>query len=706
MLLGLALGLLLVQDADAELIQRLQSVSDRASDLNPFVRAEAAVEAARLYEKHERAVAAQAQARKVPAMIVAGIGRQDGAALFRHPDRNARRVACDLLSPTREILPDLLELIDARDLGLRIAACRALGRVDDPDLRKTVSSAMGHGMRRTGSLDLLFALVSSVWRGTGHPQQFFLGDGDPERAGLSIAAACNVPGLSVTEGYSPTLLRVIENEKIDRALRSLLIRVVGRRSPWALFPMLGVRDRMFRSEIVDVLDKTVVDPLVAPSLHDAWRALRPKKVDDGKSPGRLVTAWIEGWLKRLCGEAVTPENFPAWVRTHYRSHVDQQADAAIARGVSGLRRLSDREALWRDSPGGIVGVHALAAYALLKCDVAPEDPLVARCLDLLLDRDPDGIYNTSLAAMALATAAEKGAPRRERLERRAQRMADILVSSQLKSGGWSYVARVYADQSIGGWGYDLSNTQFAILGLRASANAGAKIPRSAWERALVLLERTQGADGGWSYQGTESASYNRMTAAGAASWIICRISLDEKLAPSDAADTTRIREAVRWLERSTDAAQMPAHPDFYLLYSLERLCMVANLEKLGGRDWYAEGASILLRAQGADGAWAGSTGGVPDTCLALLFLRKAFIARPDVATETARRRATPEEALAVYERRREEIFVEGVKDIRTGRDAGTSFLLVVVESEADARRLAESLGKEIDGVPLRFEVDR
>jgi hypothetical protein len=706
MLLVLALGLALLQDGDAELLQRLQPVADRAADLDPFVRAEAAEEALRLFEGQERAVNSLAQARKTPALIVMALaGKVEGTALLRIPDRNARRVACDLLTPTKDSVPDLLGLLDAKDPGLRVAACRALGRIEDPEMRKTVSSAMGHGMRRGGSMDLLFALVTSTWRGIGNALQFAVGDSEPERAGIAIAALCNVPGLTVTESYAPALLRALENEKVDRSFRSLLLRGVGRRSPWVLCPLLSIRDRGFRSEIVDVLDRTLADALVAPSLHEAWRAANAKKVDDGKSPGKPMTAWIEGWLKRLCGDGVTPATFPEWYRTRYRAQVDRQADVAIQRGVDALRKMGQRDALWKTLPGGIVGLHAFVAYALLKCDVPSQDPVVASALDVLLERDPDSIYNTSLAAMALAAAVEKGVARRERAERRAQRMADILVASQLKSGGWSYVAKAYADQSVGGWTYDLSNTQFAILGLRAAANAGAKIPRATWERAQAMLEKNQGADGGWSYHGTESPSYNRMTAAGAGSWILCRISLEESLTPSDAADTTRVRDAVRWLERSTDPAQMSGTPDYYLLYSLERLCMIAGIEKLGIHDWYAEGAAVLLRSQGPDGSWTGVHGAVPDSCMALLFLRKAFIARPDIATETARPRATADQAQAIFERRCEEMFVEGVKEIRVATEAGASFILVVVGSEADAKRLGEAWGRETDGVPLRFAVE-
>jgi hypothetical protein len=353
MLLGLALGLVLLQDGDSELLQRLQPVAERAADLDPFVRAEAAEEAVRLFDAQERAVTALAQAKKTSALIVMALaGKVEGSALLRIPDRNARRVACDLLPLTKESVQDLLGLLDAKDPGLRVAACRALGRVEDAELRKTVSSAMGHGMRRAGSLDVLFALVSSTWRGIGNALHFSVGEAEPERAAIAIVALCNVPGLTVTESWAPSLLRALENEKVDRSTRSLLLRAVGRRSPWVLFPLLSIRDRGFRSEIVDVLDRTLADPLVAPSLHEAWRATALKKLDDGKSPSKPITAWIEAWLKRLCGDGVTPATFPEWHRASYRAQVDRQADAAIQRGADALRKLCEKDALWKTLPGG------------------------------------------------------------------------------------------------------------------------------------------------------------------------------------------------------------------------------------------------------------------------------------------------------------------------------------------------------------------
>jgi hypothetical protein len=702
--LGLISLFLLLQDADAELQSRLPPIVDRACDLDPEPRAVAVEDAARLFRESGEALAGLAQKKKIPAMIVMALaGKLEGAALFKIPDKTARKVACDLLTPTKEQLPDLLRIVEGKDLGCRLAAARALGRIEDPALRQAVSSALGHGMRWAGSVDLVFHLISSLWQGTGKPQSFLAGDPEPERASIALAALANVPNLIVTESFAPSLLRALENDRIDRPSRSLLIRSLGRRSPSSLCPLLTLRDRKLRAEIVDVLDRSLASPLEAPAVYEAWREVKERKLDDGKSTPQPLSARLEGWLKRLCGERVTPDTFPGWVRSSYRSHVDQLADAAIQRGLAGLRKAYDREMTERSGPAHPFALSAFAAYSMLKCDAPPEDPSVARALDLLIERDPDGIYTVSLAALALAAAVEKGAPRRERLEKRLRRMAEILVDSQLRSGGWSYGTRNYPEQSFSGWSYDLSNTQFAVLGLRAAANAGARVPRTTWERALAQLDRTQMPDGGWSYQGDGSTT-DRMTAAGAYSWIICTISLDEKVAPEAAAQNARIRGALNWLSQWAETKPLASPPDYYLLYSLERLCMIAKIEHLGTRDWYADGASLLVRSQTREGIWSGGFSPAVDTSMALLFLRKAFIARPDIATESAQR-VTREQAQEAYARHGEALFQEGVREIRLDRDQNGWHILVVAESEAAAKTLKSELRQVIDGVPLRIAVE-
>jgi hypothetical protein len=62
---------------------------------------------------------------------------------------------------------------------------------------------------------------------------------------------------------------------------------------------------------------------------------------------------------------------------------------------------------------------------------------------------------------------------------------------------------------------------------------------------------------------------------------------------------------------------------YYELYGLERALMVAGKRVLRDWDWYHEGALVLLRNQALDGSFGA---GEADTCFALLFLKKAYVA--------------------------------------------------------------------------------
>jgi hypothetical protein len=60
---------------------------------------------------------------------------------------------------------------------------------------------------------------------------------------------------------------------------------------------------------------------------------------------------------------------------------------------------------------------------------------------------------------------------------------------------------------------------------------------------------------------------------------------------------------------------------YYDLYSVERAMMLGGVKRIGGRDWYHDGALYILWNQMNDGAWLDAS----DTCFALLFLKRAFV---------------------------------------------------------------------------------
>ena len=67
---------------------------------------------------------------------------------------------------------------------------------------------------------------------------------------------------------------------------------------------------------------------------------------------------------------------------------------------------------------------------------------------------------------------------------------------------------------------------------------------------------------------------------------------------------------------------------YYFLWSLERVAVALNLDTIGKKDWYGWGAEILLENQLPNGVWSGDYGDSgADTCFALLFLKRANLAR-------------------------------------------------------------------------------
>jgi hypothetical protein len=72
-------------------------------------------------------------------------------------------------------------------------------------------------------------------------------------------------------------------------------------------------------------------------------------------------------------------------------------------------------------------------------------------------------------------------------------------------------------------------------------------------------------------------------------------------------------------------------PNLYFLWSVERAAVIFGVSTIGGRDWYRWGAEQLVANQKPDGHWEGSSypGSSPtiDTCMALLFLRRANLAK-------------------------------------------------------------------------------
>lgn len=676
--------------------QDVEDIASRAGDVDPDTRAAAAKEAAEYVLVHESP--------KTPAgrALLTLAGKHDASKLLKENDAVARRVACEKLFVKAEHADELMKMLESDETETRIAAIRAIAKVADPNLRQTFTTAIVTRMqkKRTNDWQILYYFAYSLWYNYPVQIESFLG-ADRTTTELAIAALAHLPR---PKGSSNAAYgSVLRDDKIGLKYRELLLKTITRTNPTDAIGLLTLNDPALRARIVEALDQALDDPMQAKALFSVLPQAGP--LTDGRSPSKPIREWIAAWIRRLCGEEVTLEKFESWWQTNRRALLDKQVNASIRKGAAALRKLQEKNGTWTYSSSYPVGVTAMAVYTLIKCGIELEDEAVEKGLEVLLERDPEGTYSAALVAMALSQAVEKQKERKEtvdgKIARRLQLVADMLSASQTRTGGWSYtIVRKpgTTDKPMDG-GYDLSNTQFAVLGLRAALNGGAKVHKGIWERALALFEKQQGSDGGWGYSGAGS-SYT-MSAAGAMGWLICKLSLESSSKPDTLLKNSRMEKSLQYFDGIVSGGIQTGY-GFYWLYSLERFCMTAGIEMISRRDWYEEGATWLVAQQRTDGLWMNQYGTGVDTCFALLFLTRAYITRPDVETP---RRVAPAKAADVFRKHQEAIrAVAGVVDVIVDETSEGAYLLIIVSTSAAEKDLKKRYGDSIDGVPVRIQL--
>src|SRR6266404_5939387 len=204
---------------------------------------------------------------------------------------------------------------------------------------------------------------------------------------------------------------------------------------------------------------------------------------------------------------------------------------------------------------------------------------------------------------------------------------------------------------------DNSNTQFAILGLWAARRHGVPV-ETALSNAEARFRGTQ-MDGGWWYN---SSTTNRqvtpsMTCAGLLALAVgighrserrlkgrIKFNPDGSVAAGAGQETPGIPDPLKSDKEvqlgykflvNALGGRNSADPrdNFYLMWSLERVCMVYGWAKLGNLDWHIWGADRILSTQNADGGWGGSpnsqmrTSNIIDTSFAIMFLCRANLVK-------------------------------------------------------------------------------
>ena len=297
--------------------------------------------------------------------------------------------------------------------------------------------------------------------------------------------------------------------------------------------------------------------------------------------------------------------------------LELRVNRSIARAVAYLRGQQRPDGGFpgheSQHPGGAT---ALVAFTLLKSGVRKSDEALQRALRSLEGHAMQSTYSAAVHLLLCAAVGDE--PRK----RDAGASLGFLVEHQV-NGVWAYP-----------WEHECcSNTQFALLGLRAARQLGLDPPEKTIAQAAEGVWRFQDRDGAFHYD-LERQPYDGIHAAALAGLAI----LDEL-----GGGSTAVKAALRKHEKDRQRAEawLEAHfaiernsyatgawtPCFQYAYlwAVERWCGLTERTTVAGQDWYRRGAEWLVETQAADGSWTSDDKALTNTCFALLFLRRATI---------------------------------------------------------------------------------
>jgi len=324
---------------------------------------------------------------------------------------------------------------------------------------------------------------------------------------------------------------------------------------------------------------------------------------------------VAAYLGPLLAAAIFAPQGPVKPDTPKLDELEQNVQAALKRA---------RPVLIKQLGQQRMGVRALLCLAALHDGVPADNKALVHAVRRLSNVRLIGTYEAAIRLMVMAE--HPAFPRREKLLR-------IDVNTLLKNrvaGGFSYPGR-----NRNSW-WDLSNTQYAALGLRAAVAMGHEIDKKIWLKMIEATLKGQHVDGGFGYsiKNRRKKPYSSMTVAGIAVLQICKQHLSKEDVKEFELDK-KIAHAWDWMTiNAHEIGSDHALSTLYFHYGLERAAILSDKKKLGSVDWYRRGAEMLVEMQGRHAGWSSSweirpgalqgPGSPVDTAFAILFLRRKF----------------------------------------------------------------------------------
>ena len=427
------------------------------------------------------------------------------------------------------------------------------------------------------------------------------------------------------------------------------------------------------------MQKTVIEEILRGSLDDTLSRVPPGAralLDRLRARGRRrAGAWGLFALTAVTGLAAAPAARPALAEESKRIPDDlrEAVSKAVARGFAylGAHQRVDGAFEWgspdrrrwaaADVPAWDPALTCLGVLALARGGAGLEHPTVRAALAyvrrVIAGPEPAAtardLRTTTYGASSLLWMVSELRP--PGFQRAAAQAAYAIANGTVAGGLWSYalpwvvvdasdtaVASRWPNPSRVG---DVSNTQFAVIGLLSAERLGIWRGVGPWARVRQAFTNIQLPDGGYGYTADPSqpdarrAAYRTATLVGAA---CLHLALRRTgLSREDAIEDPASRRALGWVAKhpsfessgrwipEASASGEPELP-YYELLTLERLGVFLGEERIAGTAWYRAGTKLLLAMQGADGGWPAGAKGLADhgavenTILAMLFLTRAI----------------------------------------------------------------------------------
>lgn len=372
----------------------------------------------------------------------------------------------------------------------------------------------------------------------------------------------------------------------------------------------------------------------------------------------------------------------------------QKIQNAIKKGTKFLLSKQNLNGSWPGHEDTYpMGNTSLVILTLIKSDVSPEKESIKKAFSYLKKLRFKKTYSAALYLMAIeakyiALSKKLRTKEKKLLKKRNYHPFKLLANRKQQKRAIKATNFLATSVSDGVWGYpegagDLSNTQYALLGLFASERMGLKINKKIYYKVIRNFIKSQEKDGqkinhpfivpaadqpidwksreklekkiaqlkrkkkyasiskiyprfyksnnvmkarGWKYRKDHGKVSGSMTAAGIACMVISKAYLEKwrkkhwkKLLPQI---NESIRDGCAWIANNFSVKKNPNGGSlYYYLYGLERAGVLAGIEEFGTRNWYLEGAKKMLADQKKNGKF----GTLHSTCFALLFLKRATI---------------------------------------------------------------------------------